>query len=218
MVRGESSDRRRASRGYSLVELMVASAVLALLAALGFGALSRMQAQSAVASANSELLTSLRQCRAEAFGRGATVVFVLDSLGGRWWMVSDPNSNFSLEAFAPATPALGGDVLLGAGTLPAGMAIAPSSGFGELLPPPFASVPAGSACTFCVSVANPGFGAISFRPSGGARFSGGDLRGGSFTLQGPSTGGVPAAGTRGPVTLAVNARTGATTLFDRRLP
>jgi type II secretory pathway pseudopilin PulG len=208
--------RRGGVPGFTLLEAMVVVGVVGVVTALGFGALTSLQRRSAFASATTELLTALRQCRTEAYGRGAPTVFVLDSIGRRWWAIVDSNSDFRLESFRPFSPAprntapAPNDLLLGSGTLAAGVTVGPPDGFGEALPAPFEGSPASSACTFCrAGGANAGYGALVFLSSGGVRLSDGSLNGGSITLAPPQDLG------RRPVTLALNARTGVVRLFER---
>lgn len=173
--------RRSASQGFTLVEIALVAAVLAVLAALSFSGLERMQASSRHAAAVGELLTGLATTRAEAFGRGARTVFVVDTARGRWWGLEDAGVAFTLDTFDPNEPAPAPDRLLASGALADGSSFGPSAGWGAALPAPFHRFPVAAGpgvgfpfCSFCrASGPGAGFGAVVFGAGDGARFDAG---------------------------------------------
>ncbi len=83
---------RHASRGFSLVELMVVVAIAAVLAAVGGPALFDMIAASRLTAASSALQVSLNLARAEAVRRGSNSLVTVAALttAGSWsngWVV-----------------------------------------------------------------------------------------------------------------------------------
>ena len=226
----------RRARGFTLVEMLVTLALVAILAGMSAMALNRMKTRGSFASATGDFLATLRTARAEAFARGNATVVVVDPSAGRWWSVEDVNGDFSLASFNPAAPAPAPDRLIYSGQLPAGTSFGPQSGWGSALPPPWSGIPTGYVnivladggsggfadisadggssapnykyCSFCDT--SSGRGAIVFLPSGGATFNSGPLTiGQQISLQDMSAadGGVPGAPT-GIVDFAVVAATG----------
>jgi prepilin-type N-terminal cleavage/methylation domain-containing protein len=206
-------------RGFTLLEMLVALAVLATLAGLSVAALGGLKNRGRFVSGSGAVLEGLRLTRSEAFSRGAPCVFVVDTAGGRWWSIADLDNNFSLATFNPTNPAPTPDVVIASGTLPSTVSFGPSSGYGKSLPQPFAGVPSFSGsspapalpyCSFCAN-GPAGFGAVTFFGAGGASFSGGPSAiGQQVSVQAPQN--------SGPgfqiMTIAVVARTGAITNFE----
>lgn len=190
-----------APRGFTLLELMTALGVIAVMVGISVLALGGVKKRGSFASASGELVVNLRRARAEAYGQGTATVFIVDTVGNRWWSLEDINGTFnpvtSLATFNPATPAPAGFRLLNSDTFPTGVTFAgATAGYGGALPAPYAGVPAWSGyspappfayCTFCLaSGTNAGFGAVRFEASGGAVFSGGPAGvGQSLSLAGP---------------------------------
>lgn len=203
---------------------MTALGILGVLMGISVLALGGIKKRGTFTSASGELLANLQRARSEAYGRGTATVFIVDTVGNRWWSLEDVTGAFnpatSLATFNPATPAPAGYTLLGTDTFPAGVTFTgASSGFGSALPAPYASVPSfpGSSpaptyayCSFCInSGANAGFGAIRFEASGGAVFSGGPAGvGQSLSIAGALDTG------SNVLTVAVVARTGAAESFQ----
>lgn len=210
--------------GFTLLEVMTAAGVLSVLVGISVLALGGMKKRGNFASATGELMANLQRTRSEAYGRGSATVFIVDTVGSRWWSLEDVNGTFvpatSLAAFDPASPAPAGFNLLGSNTFPGGVTFSgASAGYAAALPAPFAGVPSYSGsspapaynyCSFCVtSGANAGFGAVRFEASGGATFSGGPAGvGQSFSLAGKLDTGVNV------MTVAIIARTGASESFQ----
>ena len=170
-------------RGFSLVELATVLAIIAITSAITIYALGGVGKRANYSATTGGLITDLRKTRAEAYGRGSTTVFVVDSVGGNYWGIEDVSNNFSLANFNPATPAPAPDNLLVSGTFAKGLAFGPATGFGPVLPAPYSSILANSACTFCGTFgSNVGFGSVLFQASGGAQFSSGAAAGASFTV------------------------------------
>jgi prepilin-type N-terminal cleavage/methylation domain-containing protein len=188
-------------RGFTLIETMMAIAVIGILAGMSAMALGRMKSRGNFSSATGDFIATLRTARAEAFARGNPTVVVVDIDVGRWWAVEDVNGDFSLASFSASTPAPSPDRLIYSGTLPNGTSFGPTEGWGSALPPPFSAVPTGylnivladggsggvadisvdggsaapnfKYCSFCDTTSKKG--AITFLPSGGAFFNGGPL-------------------------------------------
>jgi len=214
---------RRVHRGFTMIEMVTAFALIAILAGLSLNALGGIKKRGTFVSASGDLVEGVRRARAEAFSRGGPCVFIIDTAGGNWWAVTDMDSDFNIATFNPATPVVGADVLVASGSLPPSVAFGPAGspgGYGVALPQPYAGVPsfAGSTptpnfpyCSFCSTTAPTGFGAITFYGSGGAKFSGGPAATGqSFSIKAPNAGGTGLQ----IMTIAVIGRTGAITNFE----
>jgi prepilin-type N-terminal cleavage/methylation domain-containing protein len=211
-------------RGFTLIEMVVAMAIVGIMAGLSIAALSGLKKRGNFVSATGDLLEGLRLTRAEAFSRQAPCVFIIDTVGNRWWSIIDIANAFNLTTFAPATPAPAPAVLLASGTLPTGVIFGPSGtpgGYGATyLPAPYGGIPGNTStsptpygyCTFCLSSGtNAGFGSISFYGAGSAVFSANSSAfGNQFTIQSPQPGG---SGLQ-TMTFAVVARTGAPATFE----
>jgi len=213
----------RPMRGFTMIEMLTAVAIIGILAGLSAIALTRLKSRGNFASATGDFVTGLRTARAEAFARGDNTVVIVDIANGQWWAIEDVIGNFSLGSFSSSTPAPsnpdGGapDRLISQGTLPPGVSFGPTAGWGSALSPPLSGIPTGflnlpdggtanitadggSAapnfpyCSFCDTSSN--LGAITFLASGGAQFSGGPLTiGQQLSMQDVSTdAGVPATG------------------------
>jgi len=214
---------RSQARGFTLVEMATVVAIVAVLGAMSIAALSGLKNRGRFVSSSGDVLEGVRRTRAEAFGRGAPCIFVVDTAGGRWWSIADLDNSFTLASFNPATPNPGNDILLASGTLATGVTFGPAGppgGYGAALPQPFAGVPSTASsspapnfayCSFCSTGGPVGFGAITFYGSGGVAFSGGPAAvGHQFTIQSPK----PSGSGLQIMTVAVIARTGAVTNFE----
>jgi prepilin-type N-terminal cleavage/methylation domain-containing protein len=213
---------RRRDAGFTLIEMATALIIVAVVAAIGMG-LSGMKRRGNFASATGDLIVGLRKTRAWAFGRGTTTVFVIDTVGARFWGIEDVNGAFDLSTFNRANPAPAGYNLLTSGTLPTGVSFTGAiNGYGSALPQPYAGIPSFSGstatpnfnyCSFCRTTnPNAGFGSIQLYPGGGARFNAGPTAvGQSFTVIGESLG---SNGSQARMTFAVIGRTGAAESFE----
>lgn len=192
----------------------MAVSIFAVLAAMSMSAYDQVTARADFSSVLANLVTSVRQTRSEAAGRGVATAFIIDTRGNRWWSVEAP-TGWNLAAFDPANPG----TLIASDSFPTGSGKAvfgPSTGYGAVLPAPFGTVPVVSAqsptyafCSFCDRVT--GMGAILFQPNGAAGFAGsippGQAQGQQFTVQSPADGRT--------VLLAIIGRTGIMETFDR---
>ncbi|MGE5049164.1 MAG: prepilin-type N-terminal cleavage/methylation domain-containing protein [Deltaproteobacteria bacterium] len=183
-------------RGFTLIEVLTVVAVVGVLAGLSAISLTRLKARGSFSSATGDFMSTLRTARAEAFARGDDTVVVVDVGAGRWWSVEDVNGDFALDSFDPANPAPAPDRLMSSGELPAAASFGPQDGWGRALAPPLGGIPTGYTqlpdggtadisadggsaapnfkyCSFCDLGTKRG--AVTFLPSGGARFSGGPL-------------------------------------------
>ncbi len=203
-------------------------AIIAIMAGLSIAALSGLKVRGNFVSATGDLIEGLRLTRAEAYGRQAPCVFVVDTQGNRWWTIANLGNNFSLDTFNPTNPTPSPDILLASGTLPINVTFGPGGtpgGYGAALPQPYGGVPSNTSsspppafpyCSFCrTSGTNANFGSITFYGAGSATFSvnTGTPEGHSFTIQAPKPGG---AGLQ-IMTFAVVARTGAAATFETSL-
>lgn len=89
----------RAGRGFSLIELMVTVAVLAVGLALAAPTLSTQIANYRLRSAAEGVLNGLNYARAEAVRRNSNVSFTLDA-GGAGWTVAQLNPATTLQTRA----------------------------------------------------------------------------------------------------------------------
>ena len=92
--------KARASRGFTLVELMVTVAVFAIVAAMAAPAMQAMVTASRLNGASEELVTALQLARSEAIRRNARVMVCSSADGatcsgsGDWsrWIVTGPDN------------------------------------------------------------------------------------------------------------------------------
>src|SRR5215470_14132979 len=123
----------RKHRGFTLVEVGVAAAVLATIAALAIVSLRGIRQRGSFASATGDVIGGLRLARAEASGRGQAVYFIIDTnvatdaLGNitepRWWVLLDIGGNFNFSLWDPNNPMGLGDKVLSSGVFPPGVKI-----------------------------------------------------------------------------------------------
>src|SRR5436190_78577 len=85
----------RAHRGFTLVEMLTAVAIIGVLAGMSAVALDRMKSRGNFASATGDFIATLRTARAEAFARGNPTVVVVDTANRKWWAVEDVNGDFA---------------------------------------------------------------------------------------------------------------------------
>ncbi len=198
----------------TVLELMVAVSIIAVMAAMSLGAYDQITSRADFSSVLANLVTSVRLTRSEAAGRGVATAFVIDTRNNQWWGVEAP-TGWSLAAFDPKNPG----TLIVSDTFPTGSGktvFGPATGYGSALPAPFGTVPVVSSqnptyayCSFCDRMT--GMGAIVFQPNGTASFFGSlpdrPALGQQFTVQ--------AAADGRTVLFAVIARTGIVEVFDR---
>src|SRR5712672_1851676 len=140
MVPGRSL---RSAGGFTMVEVMTAVGIIAVLAAMSVAALNKLKSRGNFASASGDFLATLRTARAEAFARGNPTVVIVDSWQGKWWSIEDVNGDFSLASFNPVTPAPSPDRLIYSGQLPVNTSFGPQGGWGAALPLPYSGIPTG---------------------------------------------------------------------------
>ncbi|MDO9596649.1 MAG: GspH/FimT family protein [Azoarcus sp.] len=79
--------RRRAGSGFTLVELMIALAVLAILAAVGMPSFQGIIANNRLASASNDILSGLNVAKSEAIRRNASIRFCVNPTTRAWQVV-----------------------------------------------------------------------------------------------------------------------------------
>ncbi|WP_169257652.1 GspH/FimT family pseudopilin [Aromatoleum toluvorans] len=113
------------SAGFSLVELMIAVAVLAILAAIGYPSFQDLLASQRVRAASSALYDSMLVARSEALQRNANATFVIADLATGWSVQVGGNDVHAQSAlpglsFNPSAPAIAygptGRLITGANT------------------------------------------------------------------------------------------------------
>ena len=78
------STSRKFMKGFSLIELIVAMAVLAILMVAAIPAIGEMIANSRIRSVSESLVSGMQFARAEAVRRNERIRFSLDSSAGNW--------------------------------------------------------------------------------------------------------------------------------------
>jgi len=117
---------RRAARGFTLVELLIVTTLLAVLLAAGMPSFAEFMRNQRVKTASFDLFSSLVVARSEALTRNASVT--LTPTGGTWsngWTVTEPGGIVIREQEAIANVAIAGPasvVYTGSGRLNAGLA------------------------------------------------------------------------------------------------
>jgi type II secretory pathway pseudopilin PulG len=191
-------------------------AIIGVASALSLYAIGNFRGRGTFNTATGDLAVALRLARAEAYSRGTPVVFVVDTVGGRYWVIEDVSKaiNITTTTFDPANPVPAGDLLVFAGTLPSSVVFASSvpTAYASGLPSPYGAVPvsATTGCTFCnTGSPNTGYGSITFGIGSGASFSTASPQGGSITLA--ATGATP---TGNRMLYAIVGKTGTTETFE----
>ena len=195
-----SSWRVRRSRGFTLVELMVTVAIIAIVAALAYFGVARLRPRAELLTSAADLEALVRGARQNALSTGRdTVVMVFPQArnprggAGRVIVYEDAAHTFfgavapNFDAFDPVAPGVPGDSLLGNLDLPLGITFGLGGAAAPVLDDPYKSIPVG-LCSFCASTGDDR-GAIAFDYRGRARFypsCGAPLAvpGGTLALQG----------------------------------
>jgi prepilin-type N-terminal cleavage/methylation domain-containing protein len=176
------------SAGFSLIEVSVVLAIIAILASLGIASLMDTTKRASFSSVAGDLITGIRRTQQESTGRGEYTAFIVDTVGNRWWGIQT-DASFDLSTFDPANP---GNLIV-SGTFPSGankVVFGPAAGYGSTLSKPFDGVPTTSAgspnlpyCSFCDT--GTGMGAILFEPGAEViKYNGGpNTPGQQFTVQ-----------------------------------
>jgi prepilin-type N-terminal cleavage/methylation domain-containing protein len=190
----------RARRGFTLLELMIAVAIVAILAALAVPTIVRQRPRARLQGAAADLAGLLRGARQNALSTGLdTVVMVFpqepngESGIGRIVVREDATHDFfsttAATNFAGYSAESRGDdreALLGTLELPRGIIVGLAGQAAPTLDAPYSAITTG-ACTFCGSGPG-GRGAIVFDSRGRARFHTGnaaalEVFGGTIALQ-----------------------------------
>ena len=183
--------RRPAAPGFSLIEMAIVVAVIAVLAAVAGPLLLRNRPRATLATTTAEVQSFIHFARQSALASGDDVaVLVFPD-----WTSGDGRTQGRLVAYRDGSAARdffqGGPVhfddysasvlkvgvrsaVLGTLELPAGITIGPLTGLGTaaVLPAPFDKVKVDSFCSFCTTTPGARRGAIRFDAHGSATFYG----------------------------------------------
>ena len=213
----------RTQRGFTLIELAVVMAIVAVLAMLGVSNLWRFRPRARLADASNELVALLHGARQRALSTGNDVVvmvfpaFAGPNGTGRILVYEDgdftvltPAAVPNLASYVPGVLSHGptSDVIA-TFDVPPGVLIAASTATPPALVAPYAGVPVNVDCSFCAGTGTDRRGAIRFDSRGRAFLyatSGPPLTdsAGTLSLTTPETG--------GQRTLLVTAGTGSVSL------
>lgn len=209
-------------RGFTLIEIAVVIAIIAVVSAMGISYLSNFNRRGTFNTATGDLQVALRMAKAEAYNRGTTVDFIVDTVGGNYYVVEDVTGSaidIVGTAFNPnALPANTNLILQRSLPSSASFAAAVPTAFASALPAPYNYLPPPTAgCSFCNSGGgtNPGFGSIAFAIGNGAVFSNS-----SASATNPTQGGVLTLASSGQTTVAnqmifvITGRTGGFETFE----
>lgn len=160
--------RPTAQSGMSIVELMIAIAIVGIAMALGMPSYSTWIQNTQIRTAAETILAGLQTARNEAIRRNAAVQFMLDGAGTSQWRVnffSDPDAN-PIQSRQAAEGSPNATITV----TPGGANTVTFSALGRVIPNPDASLPIAS-----VLVDNPMIPAVADRrtlqilvPTGGA--------------------------------------------------
>jgi len=184
----------RKQRGFTLVEVGIAAAVLATISALAVVALRGMRQRGAYAGATGDVVGALRLARSESFGRGQAVYFIVDTnittdavgnpTAPRWWVLLDVGGNFDFTLWDPENPSSLGDRVLSSGVFPSSVTVSAPTGYPQALDAPYQLIPAATGttpaatpryCSFCLTGGlRTNYGWVRFAPGAApaATFSG----------------------------------------------
>ena len=196
------------ARGFSLIEMMVTLAIVAILAGLTLLAFSALRTQSNRRTFAADLVADMLMARSRALALQRTQVVVIDAAAGAngvfgYFHLEDtatanadggvPQNIFVqsdltavLGALNPSVPSTTPSPYVLSALESNEQTISPfyqsATSWGGALPFPFAAIPqdTSAGCSFCTG----GLGAIAFLPNGRATFSDGNAVGGLITVQG----------------------------------
>ena len=170
----------RHRRGFTLLELMVVVAIIAILSALSIAALSFVNQRGGLSRAPKQLMDVLETARNNALSNARDVVVVIATNAGqdaarcgvdvlpiedprcfRYWVLEDivqdgistPFDDASLVAFDPLDPAAENDNVIDRGYFPVSVILGKHAGFTDPAPPVgsvFRGIDFSTNCSFCV--------------------------------------------------------------------
>jgi len=191
--------RPRRVRGFTLVEVMTALAIVVVLVGMTLGALSQLRSQASRRAFTTDLAADLALARNRAIARQRTQVIVIDAAAGTnalfgYFHLEDTGNRIYSSAdltallvgLDPSTPTTAPSPYTVQALESATQSSSPfylsTTAWGGALPFPFAAVPqdTSAGCSFCTN----GVGALAFLPNGKAVFSDGNAAGGLIAVQG----------------------------------
>jgi prepilin-type N-terminal cleavage/methylation domain-containing protein len=169
--------RRHGTRGFTIIEVAVVLAIVAILVALGYPLASRARPRAELAGLGTEIHALMHRARQEALARGKDVAVIFYPTAatrfgqGRILAIADEPGGFMAGAapagnidYCTATPSLNGE-RLGGIDLPAGVTLSVPAR-AQAFPFPYNLVPAPvGGCSFCSGTVPGGGG-----PRGAVRF------------------------------------------------
>jgi len=210
-------------RGFTMVELLVAVAIIGVVAAAGFSILSRGRPRASLASTASELHSIIHGARMTAVSTGHDVGVLIfpgnATTQGRVFVYEDGNLDFfaagtvKFSDYDPTKRIAGSkSEILTVFDLPTGISFGPETGMGTgaTLPAPLDGVVVTKDCSFCDAAATRR-GAIRFDALGRASFYNKD---GVQAVEGGGAISLTAADITGSKVLAILASTGAVRLVN----
>lgn len=91
----------RSNRGFTLLELIIVMAVMAILVAWGFPSLEESMKNNRMVAQNNEMIAMLQYARSEAIRRNTDVEVHIDSAGNTWEaFIDDPDNAADVEGCA----------------------------------------------------------------------------------------------------------------------